>query len=84
MHITDILNLIGLGINILGTILIFKGTFSLEPYPFAVCGSSLTTAQDNEKYIKRNSRRLKLQHIGMLCLMTGFLLQFFAILIPYF
>lgn len=57
-----------------GSLLIFYGTFAMEPPSAAVWGGDETAAEDARVAERNKLRRLRLQ-AGLVCLMLAFTLQ---------
>jgi hypothetical protein len=70
MNITKALNIASATVGVMGTVLMYKGTFGL-----VVPGSYFMDAAGNEATRKANNRRQLLQRLGLTLLTISFLLQ---------
>lgn len=81
MNIAAYINLVSALCGVVGTLILYKNSYALEPSEGAVFDSD-DVAAHNKEVKARNLKRLQLQKAGLACILAGFVLaglaQFFS------
>jgi hypothetical protein len=71
MTFPALLGLVSSAFGVLGTLMLFKGSYALEPFQ----GFSFGTDERTAKIQARNKQRIRLQRVGLSFILIGFLLS---------
>lgn len=74
MTLSSMLSLVSSAFGVLGTLMLFKGSYALEPFQGATFGSDAVNARNAEIRAK-NKKRIQLQKVGLSFILIGFFLS---------